>query len=113
MTTDSELPRAFPRFEVEARVDYTGTEILLNRQIQNLSLGGLCIHTDALENLGTMVDLVISFPELDTSITARGEVVWVNSEAPRDMGVRFVDLDVERKDTLRKYIGLVAHATQG
>ncbi len=108
MASDTEHPRAFPRFEVEARVDYTGTEILLNHRIQNLSLGGLCIQTDALEDLGTTVDLVISFPELDASITARGEVVWVNPESPRDMGVRFLDLDNERKDTLRKYLGLTA-----
>ena len=112
MTSNSELPRAYPRFEVEARVDYTGTEILLNHRIQNLSLGGLCMETDALEELGTTVDLVISFPELDACITARGEVVWVNPEVPRDMGVRFLDLDVERKDTLRKYLGLMSAAGQ-
>lgn len=106
MATDSERPRAHPRFEVEARVDYTGTEILLNHRIQNLSLGGLCIQGDALEEMGTTVDLVINFPELGTSITARGEVVWVNAEAPCDMGIRFLDLDNERKETLRKYLAL-------
>lgn len=106
MTNPPENPRAFPRFEVEASVDYTGTEILLNHRIQNLSLGGLCILTDALEAVGTVVDLVITFRELDTSITARGEVVWANKDDPMDLGIRFVDLDTERKETLRKYLTL-------
>jgi len=106
MPNQQESPRAFPRFEVEASVDYTGTEILLNHRIQNLSLGGLCILTDALEDIGTVVDLVITFRELDTSITARGEVVWANKEDPMDMGIRFVELDTERKETLRKYLTL-------
>jgi uncharacterized protein (TIGR02266 family) len=106
MQNQQENPRAFPRFEVEASVDYTGTEILLNHRIQNLSLGGLCILTDALEDIGTIVDLVITFRDLDASITARGEVVWANKEDPMDMGIRFVDLDTERKETLRKYLTL-------
>lgn len=106
MSHPQESPRAFPRFEVEASVDYTGTEILLNHHIQNLSLGGLCIQTDAVEDVGTIVDLVINFRELDTSITARGEVVWANKEDPMDMGIRFVELDSERKETLRKYLNL-------
>ena len=108
MANDNERPRAFPRFEVEARVDYTGTEILLNHRIQNLSLGGMCIAGDAVEDLGTTVDLVINFPELQTSITARGEVVWANAEPPMDMGIRFLDLDSERKETLRRYLSLAA-----
>ncbi|MCG5052334.1 MAG: TIGR02266 family protein [Myxococcales bacterium] len=108
MANQGEHPREFPRFEVEARVDYTGTEILLNHRIQNLSLGGLCIQTDALEDVGTPVDLVINFPELDTCITARGEVVWANPDTPMDLGIRFVGLDNERKETLRKYLALGA-----
>ena len=30
-----------------------------------------------------------------------------NREPPMDMGIRYVDLDEERKDTLRKYINMV------
>ena len=54
-----------------------------------------------------MVDLVLNFPDLDASIAVQGEVVWANREPPMDMGIRYVDLDEERKDTLRKYINMV------
>ncbi len=102
-----EHAREFPRFEVNAYVDYTGNEVLLFHRIQNISLGGVCIQTSGVEEVGTMVDLVLNFPELDASIAVTGEVVWANREPPMDMGIRYVDLDEERKDTLRKYINMV------
>ena len=102
-----EHAREFPRFEVNAYVDYTGNEVLLFHRIQNISLGGVCIQTSGVEEVGTMVDLVLNFPDLDASIAVTGEVVWANREPPMDMGIRYVDLDEERKDTLRKYINMV------
>ncbi len=104
---DSEQPREFPRFEVNAYVDFTGNEVLLFHRIQNISLGGVCIQTTGVEEVGTLVDLVLNFPDLDASIGVKGQVVWANREDPMDMGIRFIDLDEERKDTLRKYISLV------
>jgi uncharacterized protein (TIGR02266 family) len=107
MNEASEQPREFPRYEVNAYVDYTGNEVLLFHRIQNISLGGVCIQTSGVEEVGTAVDLVLHFPDLDATIAVRGEVVWANRDAPMDMGIRFVDLDEERKDTLRKYISMV------
>jgi uncharacterized protein (TIGR02266 family) len=104
---DSEQPREFPRFEVNAYVDFTGNEVMLFHHIQNISLGGVCIQTSGVEEVGTVVDLVLNFPDLDASIGVKGQVVWANREDPMDMGVRFIDLDEERKDTLRKYINMV------
>jgi uncharacterized protein (TIGR02266 family) len=103
----AEHPRAHPRYEVEAYVDYTGSEVVLYHRVQNLSLGGVCIQSDTVEDVGTTIDLVINFPELDTSVSVRGEVVWSNREHPMDMGVRFVDLDPERKETLRRFLATV------
>src|SRR3954462_15780607 len=107
MSASGGHPRAFPRFEVNAYVDYTGTEVLLYHRVQNISLGGICIQSNGVEDVGTLVDLVVNFPDPQASISVRGEVVWVNRDAPMDMGIRYVDLDNERKDTLRKYISMV------
>ncbi|HVZ71131.1 MAG TPA: PilZ domain-containing protein [Polyangia bacterium] len=103
----SEQPREFPRYEVNAYVDFTGNEVLLFHRIQNISLGGVCIQTSGVEEVGTVVDLVLNFPDLDASIAVRGEVVWANRDPPMDMGIRYVEMDDERKDTLRKYISMV------
>lgn len=99
--------RAHPRYEVTAYVDYSGSEVLLYHRIENISLGGICIQTASIEEMGTLVDLVINFPDLDTSIAVQGEVVWANREPPMDMGIRYTELDDERRETLRRYIGQV------
>jgi uncharacterized protein (TIGR02266 family) len=104
---DQEQPREFPRFEMNAYVDYTGTEVMLYHRIENISLGGVCIQSSGVEDIGTIVDLVINFPDLSASISLKGEVVWVNREPPMDMGIRYVDLDSDKRELLRKYIGLV------
>lgn len=99
-------PRAFPRLELDAYVDYTGSEVMLYHKVQNISLGGICIQSLAVEEIGTAVDLVLNFPELEATIGVKGEVVWANREPPMDMGIRFVDLDDDRRDTLRRYLSL-------
>ena len=110
MSETSEQPREYPRFEVNAYVDYTGSEVVLYHRIQNISLGGVCIQSSGVEDVGTTVDLVINFPDLNASLSIKGEVVWVNREPPMDMGIRYVDLDGERKEMLRKYISMVRKA---
>lgn len=105
--SDGAQPRAFPRLELKAYVDYTGSEVLLYHKVQNISLGGICIQSAAVEDAGTTVDLVLNFPDLEATIGVKGEVVWSNREPPMDMGIRFVDLDDDRKDTLRRYLSLL------
>lgn len=108
MSGSPEQPRAHPRLVLNAYVDYTGpAEVLLFHKVRNISLGGICIQTEAVEDVGTLVELVLNFPELDASLAVQGEVVWANREAPADMGIRYVDLDNERRDTLRKYLNLL------
>jgi len=99
--------REHPRYEVSAYVDYTGSEVLLYHKIQNISLGGICISTPSIEEVGTIVDLVINFPELGTSLSDRGEVVWANREPPMDMGIRYVEMDDPKRETLKQYINRV------
>jgi Tfp pilus assembly protein PilZ len=108
MTEAERSTREHPRYEVSAYVDYTGgSELLLYHQIQNISLGGICISSPSTEEVGTLVDLVINFPDLGKSMSLRGMVVWANREPPQDMGIRYVDLDEGRRETLKQYIDRV------
>jgi uncharacterized protein (TIGR02266 family) len=99
--------REYPRYEVSAYVDYTGSEVLLYHRIQNISLGGICITTPSLEEVGSVVDLVINFPELGTSVSLRGEVMWANREPPMEMGIRYVEMDEHKRETLKQFIARV------
>lgn len=99
--------RAHPRYEVQAYVDITGSDLLLYHRIQNLSLGGICIQTSTLEEVGSAVDVVLNFPDLGSQVAIRGQVVWANREPPQDVGIRWVDLDEERRELLKKFIAMV------
>jgi uncharacterized protein (TIGR02266 family) len=110
MSEALEQPREYPRYEVNAYVDYTGNEVLLYHRIQNISLGGVCIQSSGVEDVGTTIDLVINFPDLSTSLSVKGQVVWVNRDPPMDMGIRYVEIDNERREMLRKYIAMVRRA---
>ena len=107
MVDSSEQVREFPRYEVNAYVDYTGNEVLLFHRIQNISLGGVCIRTSGIEEVGTWSIWCSTSPSSTPRSPCKGEVVWANREPPMDMGIRYIDLDEERKDTLRKYINMV------
>lgn len=111
METGTELDmgetRNHPRYEVQAYVDVTGPDVLLYHHIQNMSLGGICIQTPTLAEVGSLVDVVINFPDLGAELNIRGQVVWANREPPQDVGIRWIDVDEETKALLSKYIALV------
>lgn len=100
----SYIARSHPRYELTAFVDLRGVEQLPHQRVQNISLGGVCIHTPAQEPPGTVVELVIFFPDLDVTFEAEGEVVWVSQDSRMDMGVRFRNLDAERQAILQRYL---------
>jgi Tfp pilus assembly protein PilZ len=105
---DEPYERASPRYEVSAFVDYAGGEVLLHHRIQNISLGGICIQSPSIEEVGSMVDLVVNFPDLGRSLALRGQVVWANREPPMDMGIRYIEMDDSKRSALREYLDRVA-----
>src|SRR3954471_11171042 len=100
--------REYPRYEVSAYVDYTGSEVLLHHRIQNISMGGICIQSPSIEEVGSVVELVVNFPDLGRSLAIRGQVAWVNREPPMDMGIRYVEMDDKKRQALREYLDRVA-----
>ena len=105
----SELPgrgnRKLPRYEVTALVDITSAnDLLLLHRIKDLALGGLCIQTPSIEEVGTRVDLVINFPDGSEPLAIEGEVVRVSREPPEEMGIRFVALSEEARERLKRLI---------
>ena len=99
--------RRDPRIEVNAYVDYTGKEVLLFHHIENISLGGISIKSPTIEAVGTIVELVINFPEFDDSVELTGEVVWARAEDEGRMGIKFIDVDPELKARLKVYLAKV------
>ncbi|MBM4372484.1 MAG: PilZ domain-containing protein [Deltaproteobacteria bacterium] len=101
---NEESKRENVRIQTDALLDYTGTEVLLFHKIENLSLGGLSIHSASVEPVGTRVFLTINFPDLRETVELEGEVVWSRNRDPREMGIRFVDLSSRDEAVLSRYI---------
>jgi Tfp pilus assembly protein PilZ len=98
--------RAYPRFNVRAFADVTGTDVLLYQHVEDLSLGGLRVQGGTPDDVGSKVDVVLNFPELDTELAVTGRVTWAKSNAPRDMGIRF-DLDEVDRARLEGYLEVI------
>ena len=99
--------RVYQRFEVNAYVDVTGPDVLLYHRIQNVSLGGICIQSATVADLGQTLEVVINFPDLGAHIAVNGQVVWANREPPQDVGIRWINLDETRRELLRRYVEAV------
>ena len=103
MTTTTDQ-RKYPRFELEAYVDYTGREFLLNHRIYDISMGGMRLKTGELEQVGVEVDLMISFPDMDAVIEVKGEVAWVKRVPEKEMGIKFKNLGIREHRLLQEYL---------
>jgi len=98
--------RRSPRIKTDALVDVAATDVLLFHKIVNISLGGILIECPTVEETGTEVDLCINFPDLDETVEARGVVVWSHEEPSRGMAIRFIELTLEQKAVMRRYLGM-------
>jgi len=93
--------RVHPRLRVTATADVIGNEVVLARQLEDLSLGGCRFGGAAWETTGQEVHMVLSFPQLGANLPLSGVVVRASK---RDMGIRFSDLSDEQKWALRKHL---------
>lgn len=93
--------RFHPRLRIHAHADVIGSEVVLARPLDDLSLGGCKLVGPAWEEPGQAVALVLSFPALSASLPLSGVVVR-GSDA--DMAVRFVNISDEQKGALRKHM---------
>ena len=99
--------RRSPRIRLNAWIDVAGSrDILLFHKIRDLSLGGVAVETGAPEPVGSKVDLLINFPELDETIQACGTVIRVQKDPWQGMVIRFDNLSEEAREVLKKYLGL-------
>jgi hypothetical protein len=99
--------RAFPRYEVDAQAECFAAGASSSYPIQNLSLGGICIRSSVLADVGSRVEVVLRLPELGLELRLEGEVVWVNRTPPQDVGIRWVALDADRRAVLSRYLDFI------
>jgi uncharacterized protein (TIGR02266 family) len=92
-------------------VDYDGADDLIGDYTENLSTGGTFIHTERALDIGTEVQLVLSFPGLVHPIPIDGLVRW--ARGPEDggepgIGIEFVRMDDQARARLEQVIDAIA-----
>jgi len=80
MTTEEK--RAHPRFPLVLAVDYPGGAEVVQDYTEDLSAGGLFVRTSRDFEVGAVVPLVVSFPEMLEPVELITEVIWVRAEGP-------------------------------
>src|SRR5262245_58154825 len=93
--------RFHPRLRVLASADILGTEVVLGRTLEDLSLGGCKFGGPAWEEPGAPVSLVLSFPGAAATVPLSGVVVRAGLW---EMVVWFQGLTDEQRYALRKHI---------
>ena len=100
--------RKHPRVLIRALVDYESQDTYLYDYSENLSQGGIFIHTDKPLDVGDRIELRFSLPDVEKVFEILGEVKWINAEKKQralpGMGIEFMNLNEEDKSLLAKYI---------
>jgi uncharacterized protein (TIGR02266 family) len=92
-------------------VDYDGADDLIGDYTENLSTGGTFIHTHRAFEMGTEVQLVLSFPGLVQPIPIDGIVRWsrgVLGAEDHGIGIEFVRMDDHARGQLEIVIEAIA-----
>lgn len=96
--------RRHVRIETAATLDFLGSEILLDHEIENLSASGLSLCSTAREPVGSHVQLTINFPDFQESITVVARVVRHTDEPYKAMGLEFTEVSAEDRLILDRYL---------
>jgi len=71
--------------------------------IENISLSGARIRTDAPEPVGSQIELALNLPGED-EIVVQAEVVWNSRRPIPAMGVRFIALEDAAREKLSRFL---------
>src|ERR671922_94617 len=102
--------RLHPRFSLDADADVMGEEVVLQKPLVDISLGGCRFDGPGWESAGTEVQMVLTFPTLAVNLPLTGIVV---RSSERDLAIRFHNLSDEQKWALRKHIRELQRQTNG
>lgn len=73
----------------------------------NVSDTGVSVMTDGLLAVGRVVHLQFFTPASAEAVTVEAEVVWNSLEPEGSMGLRFINMDEQKRNIIRDFIRLV------
>jgi uncharacterized protein (TIGR02266 family) len=105
------------RLKVGLPIEYQSVGLWQESASFNLSSWGVFIKTGTPLGSGENVVLRFRLPERSQPIRAMGRVVWVNTDPAKwggaGMGIQFLDLRAEDRDTIERYLARLVAAQLG
>ena len=102
--------RKFQRFSDNSRVTFSGETVTGTGELDNLSLGGAAIRSDAGISQGDYLSLAIAIPGESHAIEVElAPVRWVT---PGSFGVEFIRMASEPQHQLKRYIDTLELASR-
>ena len=84
--------RRFERFRFQTDVEIARGDTRIQAAMENLSLGGamLCSEAEPRLGMGERFEVTFALPELKDAVRMEAEVRWINSVDPRFVGIKFL-----------------------
>lgn len=97
--------RKAPRIELLFDIYYQGSSMpsMQKGVVQNISLGGICIHTQQVEEIGTSLRMRFCLPN-SPIFELQGIVNWINRDTPAEMGVQFTSIEIPAYDSFKRHL---------
>ncbi len=92
------------RWPIAMTVRYQTESVLLTDLTDDISVGGLFIHTDEPLAVGTKLRLKLKAPGQWFSLTIQGEVAWRQAEGRRGIGVHFLPANPREQQRIDRLI---------
>jgi uncharacterized protein (TIGR02266 family) len=101
--------RQEPRTEKALSLKYADKKAVVDALTENASSSGLFISTEDPLQKGEHLQIELQLPGLANAVKVKGEVIWMRKETgetdqPNGMGVKFVEISKEDKQTLKEYL---------
>jgi type IV pilus assembly protein PilZ len=107
--------RRHKRYEVKLHADVSTDDAFLFAYVSNISEMGIFLASDKPQPVGTLLKLGFKPIETGETLDLEGEVVWINPVRDGEenlnpgMGVKFVNLDDEKREKIIKLIKTIAY----
>lgn len=102
--------RQHARHKIEVRADVLGRHAWVGLALRDISVGGCCVQFALQEEPGARLELLVSFPSLDTHLSVEGVVVH---QGEQQSGIRFELANEDQRWALRSCIRQCLEAESG
>ncbi|MDD5422395.1 MAG: PilZ domain-containing protein [Candidatus Omnitrophota bacterium] len=104
--------RKYLRLKAPLNISYSGRLDGKTRSIiaKDISADGIRFEThDKGLKRSDLIELQLNIPDADTSLKARGKIIWnkklsLEDNSPSDVGIEFIDIEEGKKDIMLKFL---------